>query len=1582
MSANPEQLAVGLRDADGNVIFGRGKWEHELVQETLRGRPTPVLYLRVAEGAQVVSFPTTQPAAGRDITNHLATIGIEVTGALANGKGWEHLRLAAIRTPTSGLAGEVRAQLAREKRKVAEDEKSRMDAEKLKRAEARASTEAEKRQAAQDTQLVHGEFLLRRGAALVRLVPHLGVDEDGEPEYKPVGVWARSAAGTLRPLLVPNDKEPFSFDWIETAPGREVRRSTARAGVTACGETHTLSRDGSKDGSDLEALHVAGADLPKDSKDAELLWVLLPQIGKLQAKAGIAPFERRKITPAHWEGDRLIVPPAESCAQALTGYGKLPDAAGAAGTPERQEWDDRARVGWGRVCEALSTGDHGGAASLYFGEAIGLVLSSRLRAFPKFKGRFKPRAYCVNTSSPDGGAGKSTMSMVGANALGDGEAFSFQWGSSPKGLMDVAPAAGALPLVFNELDSWAWGDSKLESAFLGSLEGKQVQSSRTKEPVARGGALDAGMISTGNRPFTSVMKGELRTMRRVLEIPAPLTNSREQAMLLSELAEEFHGWPIQRLMDGEAAGDVLYRWWQEADDELRRETEQRELGAALDAQAAMLALGVVGARVVDTLTGGTGMWTAALAYAHKHMDGLQRLDIKTQADELLDLVHDAIAMNEHLFPRPANHGAVSYRGIEGWVAGNGRGVIFSVALESRAKAAGFSDTTGALKALRKRELSNGKRVLVCGKDGQLVYKAELRGVPYQNVYVFEHDPDRPFSENTETPVVGHDGKEAERQNAHAKSLTEHGDRAFWQAENESGGKKAGRTPKTPVDAGDTGGRSGVLPDSMQDRIGAEKSAEREAPRPLVGRAANGRFVRLADLPPAELARLLAVEPVDRDAPSPADLDRLAALFVANRDGGGGDDDNDGGGSSDNGGGGPTTDNGGGGELREHEHEHEHALTVTSAEALAIVPGYRAALVEVLRCRNGRTALEVHEAALAMAPWFAEPPVEPEPESIEPADVSTSADVDTLDSIAAAVIELFPGATFEDQDGNQLDVELATEPVAEPTDGLRNVGRGCTCSAPTIVGAAAGGCSACGGAVSWLLERQAPAPTEGPAQLEQKRTMPGEPVERDPVERDPVEPAPAGPEHRPGVREPAMVICAQGALLEGEDGYRPARVPRNAADAVELFRELTGDRGTIMLLPDVYEGAGLDPVEGFRPPVPGRRPKAHPWVHGSVVDGCAVGRGGLEPALTWSPGDGRHVTVLLTGYETRVPELAAVRNAREALAAFQTFREAFGGFGYGPSPGSTSQRLVRACRSKAKVYRGDRALVMEGHEVPPLDFTRHNYAPPLVYQRRMDKRESDCTHLAGADIRRQYLAASPIRLGGGAVLRYEGAEAAAIFDAKSGRYRPAFYALRDPLPRPIGDLPDPFLAGRRAGHYATAYIDLARWLEMPFEIVEAYTWETDGKYLDTWAKRIRLALDEIERRKAAGNLGASVAAKMAKATYAQGLGWLEGSWHKNSEKDDSHPDWYALIRAEAHCREYRRLWTMPHAPIEVDKDAVFWACREETFAAACKAANLPCTSQGGHFHPYDGTGIVPIDAARQADTGRLSMTTAFSKGGED
>ena len=345
------------------------------------------------------------------------------------------------------------------------------------------------------------------------------------------------------------------------------------------------------------------------------------------------------------------------------------------------------------------------------------------------------------------------------------------------------------------------------------------------------------------------------------------------------------------------------------------------------------------------------------------------------------------------------------------------------------------------------------------------------------------------------------------------------------------------------------------------------------------------------------------------------------------------------------------------------------------------------------------------------------------------------------------------------------------------------------------------------------------------------------------------------------------------------------------------------------------------------------------------------------------GEAGSIAIAVPHLDGRIPWRQAA-DGRELLAAILAYRAALRGFAYRSGPGASSTALLRV------VHRGSSAALDLSASASPQDFPAPARVPGLMPQwgwireRTAEERERG-RYVIGLDKNGMFLAASSsLRLGlGAAPVHLDAADPA----VSAPQLAAAVEALTDwhtrPRPRrPVGYwlarvtfrdgasasssapyphaplLPHPCYTGPAQADpaaswqwYVSATLELAAELGAHVEAREAYLWPRDSIHepLEPWYQRLRDARAGLMRESATGAPGAALALAAVKATYTQGIGWLDASWLRKGEDpaDLYRPDWRHAIHGTANANLWRNLAraldASGRAPFAILTDAAYY-----------------------------------------------------------
>lgn len=459
---------------------------------------------------------------------------------------------------------------------------------------------------------------------------------------------------------------------------------------------------------------------------------------------------------------------------------------------------------------------------------------------------------------------------------------------------------------------------------------------------------------------------------------------------------------------------------------------------------------------------------------------------------------------------------------------------------------------------------------------------------------------------------------------------------------------------------------------------------------------------------------------------------------------------------------------------------------------------------------------------------------------------------------------------------------------------------------------------------------------------------------------------------PWHRDALGVLDVDGLWLAGEDREAPEHItgadipqPGPDVDALAMLAlARTHELGQLWIHPRWAIAAGL-PTQGLD----GRELRtgiAHPFAAGAWDNPAPgawgmYGPGMLRPWMRfYVRGTSGTLALSLPHLDRRSPWCKA-SDAPTLLAALMDYREALGGFTYRSGPGATSTALLHA------LHKRNRASLDLAGSMRPQDFPAPAREPGLTPQigwlRLLTADElARGLYVHGYDKNGMFLAAcSSLRVGMGTPDYLDTPDALApavralTSPARPIRRPAGYWRARVTFPggAPAAGLllhpcytgpaqPDPAAAPQ---WYHTATLALAVELGAQLDIDAAYIWGELHEPLEPWYQHLRAAratLAQAMGREDAGSPAAALALAAVKATYTQGLGWLDPKWLRESDDVQPlyRPDWRHAAIATANANLWRNLAqvysTESRAPFAILTDAAYYVSDNPDPLAAAPA----------------------------------------------
>lgn len=331
-----------------------------------------------------------------------------------------------------------------------------------------------------------------------------------------------------------------------------------------------------------------------------------------------------------------------------------------------------------------------------------------------------------------GGArrGKTTALACAAALYGDPHHLVQPWNLSPIGLTQELGGLATLPSFRDELAAAGIRGRDLEKLVFQVTEGAQrTIGSRDGRSPRTSASWHGVLFATSNDTILGEVSNE-GTAARVVEVPTPITHTAADAKELTRLARQAYGWPLHWLR-------------QDPDIEQFAElTEQAGQALALpeggvpETIGEHLTLAVAGARKLEQLTGGSGIYEATVNAGRALLDEMvAELEERgsTAGERLKAALREASSTRPTAFPtrpdyRASLEGAVPNtvaREVEGWDVSEETTVTGDLAVTSKAlrQIAVDAEIHNLLPALR--ELRD-EGCLVGDSDGKSRYQQSLR----------------------------------------------------------------------------------------------------------------------------------------------------------------------------------------------------------------------------------------------------------------------------------------------------------------------------------------------------------------------------------------------------------------------------------------------------------------------------------------------------------------------------------------------------------------------------------------------------------------------------------------------------------------------------------------------------------------------------------------------------------------------------------------------------------------------------------------------------------------------------------------
>lgn len=372
--------------------------------------------------------------------------------------------------------------------------------------------------------------------------------------------------------------------------------------------------------------------------------------------------------------------------------------------------------------------------------------------------------------------------------------------------------------------------------------------------------------------------------------------------------------------------------------------------------------------------------------------------------------------------------------------------------------------------------------------------------------------------------------------------------------------------------------------------------------------------------------------------------------------------------------------------------------------------------------------------------------------------------------------------------------------------------------------------------------------------------------------------------------------------------------------------------------------------------------AHPFISDALAGGWDV-----QPArlASWHVGLRRGVygryALVFPHLDTRAAWSDAP-DGRTLLDALTRYRAALDGYAYRRGPGATATGLLK--RLHASEHALDLTASMTPGEFPP-PARKPATVQDMAWIRPLSTSElalaeSGEAYVHGYDKHAMYLGAmSALWLGMGearhlAASSSTASELAGCVASVTTKNKMPGYWLASIAYDPPDGMPNPFADVLAPGADRPAWrADAPRWVTTPtldlavslgarVDVREAWVWSERHRPLETWRNLLKDARETLTRaaRGCADESAPAVALAVVKATYTQGIGWLDGSWLRtSSEPEDLYrPDWRHAVMAQARANFYRNGLAVYEAhglaPFAAYTDAWYYVLADADAARAC------------------------------------------------
>jgi uncharacterized protein DUF927 len=360
------------------------------------------------------------------------------------------------------------------------------------------------------------------------------------------------------------------------------------------------------------------------------------------------------------------------------------------------------------------------------------------------------------------GEGKTTATRASAALLGScatGQVIK-TWNSTVNAVCSELGNYSMLTAIRDE-----WGTApptlrrELETLLFQTTEGATKSRGKKDGDTWDSAEWHGVLLTSANMSLLGQVSTPGGPARRVLEIPAPITNTADDAERVEQLAYTAYGWPLHWLRQAGFAVDGMAAMIKQA---------ERDIGLPRDGVARGIAkhfaVATAGAERLEHLTGVPGLRTAVLTESRDLLADQMREIIEhgaTAADRLLNAVVEHFTARPAAFP-PRQLYEAAIRGdtanppyiareVDGWLLTNdtypGDLAVRTIALERICEQAGLDNPRMAL-----RDLERNGHLVRChyttkGKpDSRRTHKLRVHGDWRPWCYVFKLDGLAPVGE--------------------------------------------------------------------------------------------------------------------------------------------------------------------------------------------------------------------------------------------------------------------------------------------------------------------------------------------------------------------------------------------------------------------------------------------------------------------------------------------------------------------------------------------------------------------------------------------------------------------------------------------------------------------------------------------------------------------------------------------------------------------------------------------------------------------------------------------------------------------